>query len=249
MKILFMGGKNIGYGCLKLLIASKVDIVGIIVNPSDTDAARWYESTAELGLHHNLPVFMIEDINSEKGVAYIKELAPDLIIVVYYDKILKKRIIDIPRKGCINLHMALAEEYRGCFPTTWAIMNGEQRCGVTLHYVDEGIDSGDIIEQKEIIIDEGDTGRGLYEKCTRAGIELFREELPRILSDTVKRRKQVTTEKTKYYKRNFPNREIDFSKSGREIYNRIRALIFDPFPPPFFYIGETKYVIKQETDQ
>lgn len=249
MKVLFLGGKNIGCGCLKLLIEAKADIVGIMLNPSDIDKERWYASAAELGLIHNIPVFMLQDINSEEGVACVKRLAPDLIIVVYYDKILKKQIIEIPRKGCINLHMALAEKYRGCYPTTWALINGEKQTGVTLHYIDEGIDSGDIVAQKEITIEESDTGLILYNKCTQAGIQLFAEHLPLILTDKMSRRKQVATAETRYYKRDFPSRKIEFTKSGREIYNNLRALIFDPFPPPFFYIGAKKYIIKEEKDK
>jgi methionyl-tRNA formyltransferase len=114
---------------------------------------------------------------------------------------------------------------------------------VTLHYIDTGIDSGDIIAQAAVPISREDTGKSLYDKCTQVGIELFRIELPGIISGEIRGRKQITTKATRYYKRDFPSREIDFSRPGEEIYNRIRAVLFDPFPPPYFYIGNSKYII------
>jgi methionyl-tRNA formyltransferase len=248
MKILFLGGKNVGCGCLEYLLERKKDLVGIIVNPSDIDRDRWYKSAAEIGFRNSIPVFSLKNINSRESVSFIKQLSPDIIFVVYYDQLLKSDIINIPPMGCINLHLALAEEYRGCYPTTWAIIKGEKRTGVTLHYIDQGIDSGDIIAQREVPISEDDTGRTLYEKCSSAGIELFRNQMPLILSGKSSRRKQIATVDTKYFKREFPSREIDFSKSGKEIYDHIRALLFDPFPPPFFTIGGKKYTIEQETE-
>jgi len=167
----------------------------------------------------------------------IQQMAPDMIVVVYYDRILKKDIIDIPPMGCINLHMALAEEYRGCYPTTWAIINGETKTGVTLHYIDEGIDTGDIIAQKVVKIEPDDTGKSLYNKCTMAGVELFKETFPLLMNGTAPRRKQVTTRNTKYYGRCFPSHNVG---------NYIRALTFPPFPEPYFYIGDKKMVIKEE---
>ncbi len=249
MKVLFMGGKNVGCGCLKYLIERQTEqVVGIIVNPSDIAKDRWYESATDLGFQNNIPVYSVKNINSPTGVSIVRKLSPYIIVVVYYDQILKKEIINIPSMGCINLHMALAEEYRGCYPTTWAIINGEKRMGVTLHYIDEGVDTGDIIAQKEVPITNEDTGESLYEKSTKACIELFREQFPLIVSGKASKKKQITTVKTKYYRREFPSRELDFSKPGKEIFNHIRALLFEPFPPPFFYIGNKKMIIKQDKD-
>jgi len=248
MRVLFAGGKDVGWGCLEYLIReSQSEVVGVFINRgSDTAKDRWYRSAAEIALAHHIPVFAPRSMNSARAIDVIRNLAPDIIVVVYYDQILKREVIDIPPHGCINLHMALAEEYRGCYPTTWALINGEKRTGVTLHYIDEGIDTGDIIAQKEVEITESDTGKSLYYKCTAAGVQLFSETFPLIEQGKAPRRKQKTTDKTRYYRRVFPSREIDFSKSGQEIYDYIRALTFPPFPPPYFYIGDTKMVIVPE---
>lgn len=247
MNVLFMGGKRVGYGCLKYLIRLGHNVVGVAVNPGDTDAGRWYPSICELSLKYGIPVFEYENINSPGAVTRVQGMAPDIIVVVYFDAILKKQIISIPPKGCINLHLALAEEYRGCYPTTWAIINDEKRTGVTLHYIDESIDGGDIIAQREVKIERTDTGLTLYDKCTDACISLFMETFPAIAEGRVKPRPQDKT-KGKYYKRQFPDQRIDFSKSGQEIYNHLRAVLFEPFPPPYFFIGNQKYEVRKVED-
>jgi methionyl-tRNA formyltransferase len=246
MRILFFGGKNIGCGCLKHIIESRAEVVGVVTNPSDIEKDRWHESVAEIASNQNIPVFITQNINSAEGISYIKRQSPDIIFVVYFDEILKSEIIGIPPLGCINLHMALAEEYRGCYPTTWAILNGEKRTGVTLHYIDEGIDTGDIISQVKVPITEYDTGKSLYDKCTKAGIDLFHEQFQFIVDGVANRRKQATNSDSKYYKRDYPSREIDFSKDGERILTHIRAHLFEPFPPPFFSIGGKKYIIIEE---
>lgn len=249
IRVIFAGGKDIGCGCLRLLLwHPQINVVSVFANPGNNITEnRWFCSIANLAASYDIPVFTPRNINYTYTVRQIRELEPDLIVAVYYDQILKSEIIDIPRLGCINLHMALAEEYRGCYPTTWAILNGEERTGVTLHYIDEGIDTGDIIAQKTVGISLGDTGKTLYDKCTVAGIELFKENIPLFIEGNTPRHKQVTTWHTKYHKREFPSHEIVFNnRRGENIYDRIRALYFPPFPFPYFYIGDRKMVIVEE---
>ena len=248
-KILFAGGKDIGCGCLEQLLQySKVEVVAVLINQgSDTAPDRWYESAAEIALKNDILVYAPKNINDSATVKLIKALEPELIVAVYYDQILKSEVLEIPFMGCINLHFGLSEEYRGCYPTTWAIINGETKTGITIHYINEGIDAGDIISQQHIDIMPNDTGKSLYYKCTAAGIQLFNNTFPEILKGTAPRRVQVTTTKTKYYKREFPSQQIDFSKSEKEIFDHIRAIYFPPFPLPYFYIGKKKMVIVEET--
>ena len=165
-------------------------------------------------------------------------------MVIYYDQILKKEIISLPKYGCTNLHSALADQYRGCFSTAWTILNGEKFTGVTLHYIDESIDGGDIIAQRKVRIKNDDTGYSLYQKCTNTGVSLFKRFFPKLKLGLVPAKPQDKT-KGRYYKREFPSQEIDFYKSGREIYNHIRAMLFEPFPAPYFYIGNEKYEIRK----
>ena len=245
-RILFCGGKNIGFQCLSFMTEAGYDIIDIVPNPSDITDKRTFPSVTELGWKKKIPVLPSNHLDSVKNIESIKKLEPDLIVVVYFDRILKPALINIPPLGCINLHMALAEEYRGCFPTTWAILNGEQRTGVTLHYIDTEVDSGDIIAQLEVPITDTTTGKSLYDDCTVAGVKLFKEYFPLIEQGTVPRREQIVTDKTKSYPRVFPSQEIDFSQSGEEILRHIKAHIFPPYPPAYFYIGEQKYYIVSE---
>jgi len=219
-RVVFMGGKKPGEACLEILRRHPdVELVG---NVGNMNGGVW------------------------NFTGQIRQLKPDLIIVVYYDYILSPEIIAIPPMGCINLHLALAEEYRGCYPTTWAIINGETRTGVTLHYIDEGIDTGDIIAQTEVPIYPQDTGKDLYERCTRAGVALFESELQSILDGTNDRRPQSSTRRTLSYRRIFPSHEVtDMYHHGK---NYIRALYFPPWPKPYVDIGGRKFYLVEEGD-
>lgn len=242
MKVIFCGGKNIGYNCLKYLIQhSEIEVILIIPNlDSDILPDRWYPSATELALTYNIPLLGTKNIN--ENIKEIKQVNPDLIFSVYFDQIFKKTIIDIPPKGIINLHFGLPEYYRGCYPTTWAIINGELLTGTTLHYVNEGIDTGDIIAERFIEICENYTGKDLYNICTEVSFELFKNTLPLIINDKCKSRKQINGI-AHHYNREFPSHEI---KLPKDIYNYIRSLIFLPFPSPYFYIGNRKMVILEE---
>lgn len=245
IKTLFMGGKRIGCECLKYLIESGNAPVAVIVNPNDMAKDRWYPSACEIAIKYGIPIFQWNDINSKKAVETIRRVQPDFIVVVYFDQILKKEIIDIPSLGCINLHLALAHEYRGCFPTVWTIINNEKIAGVTIHYIDESIDGGDIIVQRRIDVEDYDTGYSLYHKCTDVCVELFKEIFPKFLEGKKLDAQPQDKTRGKYYRKTFPSHKIDFNKSGYEIYNYIRAMLFDPFPVPYFYIGKQKYEIKK----
>jgi methionyl-tRNA formyltransferase len=231
-RVVFMGGKAPGRACLEILRKHPdVELIWTYRN-WDTDVQHPQSSSHPLR------------INSERVIEEIIKMAPDLIIVVYYDQILGKEIIDIPPMGCINLHLALAEEYRGCYPTTWALINGEKMTGVTLHYIDEGIDTGDIIAQYRIPIYPSDTGKDLYDRCTRGGTFLFENALQSILDGTNERRKQQAGHPW-YHKRQFPHHEVPMRRPTK---NYIRALYFPPYPKPYIDIGGRKFYIVAEED-
>lgn len=249
MRILFVGGKDIGCGCLKeLLKMDSAEVVGVIINRGgDFSKDRWYGSVAEIALTYNIPILKPYSINDDVTYEFTHRLQPDLVTVVYYDQLLKKRFINIPSLACINLHMALAEEYRGCYPTTWALVNDERSVGVTIHHIDEGMDTGDIIAQCRISVEDSDIGRTLYSKCTEAGIQLFAKTIEELMAGTAKRVPQETTEKTKvYHRKDFPSFDLELKENYRSLYNHARALMFEPFPCPYFYIGERKILLIDE---
>ncbi len=242
-KILFMGGKYVGYSCLEYLISNKYSVVGCYVNKEDEAKDRWYNSLTEFCVKNNIPAYYYSDVNSVESEKKIRELSPDIIVVVYYDQILKQHIIDIPRKGCINLHLALSQIHRGCYPTTWSLIRGDTYTGATLHFITKDIDGGPVVAQRKIKIEDDWTGKDLYYKVSDAGIALFKEYFPKL--EKIKPYK-VDVSKASYYKKEFPSREI---KLDKKTYNKIRSLLFEPFPPPFIRIGKRIFTITESPSE
>jgi methionyl-tRNA formyltransferase len=242
MRVAFAGGRPLGVACLEHLV-TQTEVAGVFVNPDDY-GEHWYAgpTVLQIAQEHNIPVYSKLDADT------LKALDVEILFVVYFDKLLKPEVIAVPPKGCINLHLALAEEYRGCYPTTWALINGETQTGVTLHYIDAGMDTGDIIAQGYETIVPEDTGQTLYLNLVMRGYQVFVQTLPQILAGTNPRRKQVTTDQTKVYHRQFPSFEVPFEGSAQDVYNYIRALIFPPFPGPVITIGNRKYRLEPCTN-
>jgi len=247
-RILFLGGKNIGAGCLRFLLENGFNVVGVVLNQRElSDRTRWYQSTAEIACNSGVPVLSFQTVNSPTAVNAVKALSPDIHACVFYDEIFRENFLAIPPLGTVNIHMALAEEYRGRFPCNYTILNGDSRTGVTLHRVDVGVDSGDIIADVEVPITKSDTARSLYDRCTEAGVALFCEHFGKVLDGTANTRTQQPKPGMRTYSRkDLPKKEIDFSQPGSKIYDFIRALTFPPFEPPFFYIGDQKMVVVPE---
>jgi len=237
-KILFMGGKYIGCECLQFLIKKGFHVIGCYINLDD-DASSLSKSISNLCKKNKIPIFCYPDVNSIESEKNILQLSPDIITIVYFHQILKPNIINIPPIGCINLHLALSQIHRGCYPTTWSLIRGDEYTGVTLHFITEKIDKGPIIAQRKLKIKEDWTGKDLYYKLSDIGISLFKECFPKL--DKLKSY-TIDNSRSKYYKREFPSREIQLDKAT---YNRIRALIFDPFPKPYIKIGKRKFVLEE----
>lgn len=248
-KVIFFGGKKIGYRCLELLCSnSQISLSLIITNTSDLydKNDRWYPKIYDLAVSHKIPYLSTDLPNSDEVISIIKGIEPDLMFVVYYDNILKPKLFKLAKEGVINLHLANAEKYRGCYSTTFAIINGEKEYGVTLHYIDEGIDTGPVIDKKVFELKREWTGKDLYDMATGEGFKLFQENLNSIIEENAVSQKQKTSEELKFYKKSqFPSHNITFEGSGEDVYNRIRALMFPPFPHPYFYIGDRKIYLRE----
>tara|TARA_Y100000310_G_C20702405_1_gene831071 strand:+ start:7758 stop:8696 length:939 start_codon:yes stop_codon:yes gene_type:complete len=243
--ILFIGSKDIGYHCLNELIKGKENIVGAICRHDDPHEKQWYKSVSGLAIKNNLKVYKPKDINEKVFVEEIKKLNPDFIICVQYPKIFKKDLLDVPKFGSINLHFAPLPKYRGCYPIAWAIINDEKEFGITMHFMDSGVDNGDIIAQEMFEIKDNDSGCDLYNRCTQKGLELFRKTLPVIKSENIPRHKQDNSQAIKYDRKVPYNRTIDLDWKARKVYNFIRALYFFPFEPAFTFYNKEKIHILQ----
>lgn len=235
LRAVVMGKNRVAVECFKILCGHKnAQVVLAVAIPADNGQDGWQPSLAKAAGAHRVPVITPEKINSAEIVQKLKILIPDFIFSFQYDFILKEPLLGVPHKGAINLHFGPLPRYRGVSTIAWQIMNGEEETGVTLHYIDPGVDSGDLIAMNRFKIDPKDTAKSLYEKCTDNAVRLFKENLDAILSSTNTRTPQ-DLKKILYY----PKGSIDFSKSdicwdrdSKNLFNWIRSFIFPPFQLP-----------------
>ena len=180
MKILFMGTPDIASGCLQELIDKKYDIIGVVTQP-DKQVGRGkkivFSPVKQVAIENNLTVYQPIKAKEESFVNEIKELNPDVIVVVAYGQILSKEFLEIPKQGCINVHVSLLPKYRGAAPINWVIINGEEKTGVSTMFMDEGLDTGDVILQSEFALDDEITAGELHDKMTVEGAKVLCETL------------------------------------------------------------------------
>lgn len=194
LRILFMGTPDFAKESLENLYNEGYEIIGVVTNP-DRPKGRGMKMIAspvkEYAIEKNLEVYQQEKVkNNTEFIDLIKSLNPDLICVVAYGKILPKEILNIPQYGCINLHGSVLPKYRGAAPIQWAILNGDKTTGVTTIYMDEGMDSGDMILKQEVEIGENETTGELWNKLSNIGAKLLVETVKQIEQGIAPREKQ-----------------------------------------------------------
>lgn len=194
LKILFMGTPDFAMESLKALYEAKYNIVGVVTNP-DRPKGRGMKMIAspvkEYALEKHLEVYQPEKVrNNEEFLNTVKKINPDLICVVAYGKILPKELLKIPKMGCINVHGSLLPQYRGAAPIQWAVLNGDKKTGITTMYMNEGMDTGDMILKKEVQIGEDETTGELWERLSKIGAKLLVETVEKIEDGRAPREKQ-----------------------------------------------------------
>lgn len=240
-RVLVLGKNNISIECTNVLLKeNRVQVVGCCPNNNDEGKDGWQKSFYTFCKEKDIKIFRFKKIRSENSLKILKSLNLDFIFSFQYDQIISQEVINIPRLGAINLHFSPLPKYRGVAPIAWALINGENEYGVTLHYMDPGIDTGDIISQTNFEIDSIKNARELYNKCEDDGKTLFTDSLVKLLYGNNQRIPQDNT-KAIYYPNgslNFDECEINFKKSTYMLYNWIRAFIFPPFQYPIFQYEE-----------
>ncbi|MFR7873818.1 MAG: methionyl-tRNA formyltransferase [Christensenellales bacterium] len=194
LKILFMGTPDFALESLKALYEAKYNIVGVVTNP-DRPKGRGMKMIAspvkEYALEKHLEVYQPEKVrNNEEFLNTVKKINPDLICVVAYGKILPKELLEIPKMGCINVHGSLLPQYRGAAPIQWAVLNGDKKTGITTMYMNEGMDTGDMILKEEVQIGKNETTGELWERLSKIGAKLLVETVEKIEDGTAPREKQ-----------------------------------------------------------
>ncbi|MDQ1913181.1 methionyl-tRNA formyltransferase [Paenibacillus sp. GD4] len=249
MRVVFMGTPEFAVPSLQALLANdRVQVVAVVTQP-DRPVGRKRVLTptpvkVEAG-KHGLPVLQPERLRRAEAVEALREYAPDLIVTAAYGQILPKSVLDMPKLGCINIHASLLPKYRGGAPIHYAVMNGDAVTGVTIMYMAEGLDTGDMISRIEVPITDEDTTGTMFEKLSVAGAELLTDTLPALLAGEVNAVPQNDDEAV--YSPNIQREQerIDWSLPALGIWNLVRAL--HPRPGAFtLWNGEVLKIWKCE---
>ena len=194
LNVLFMGTPDFAMQSLDSLYTNGYNILGVVTNidkPKGRGMKLYPSPVKEYALEKDIKIFQPEKVkNNQEFIEQIKTLNPDVICVVAYGKMLPKEILDIPKYGCINVHGSLLPKYRGAAPIQWAVLNGDKKTGVTTMYMNEGMDTGDIILQKEVEIEDDETTGELWDELAEIGGDLLVETLKKIEEGTAPRIKQ-----------------------------------------------------------
>jgi len=239
MKTVVLAYHNIGCTGIKALLQNGFDIIAVFTHTQDPNETIWFDSVAELAAAHGIPCFAPENINHPMWVRKIRELKPDIVFSFYYRNMVSKDILDIPLKGCLNLHGSLLPKYRGRCPVNWVLVNGEKQTGVTLHYMTPRPDHGDMVCQKSVDISSDDTALTLNKKMVRASTVMLNQILPRIKQGKIPRIPQDHSAATYFGGRKPEHGEIDWSVSAQAVRNLVRAVTV-PYPGAFSHIGTRK---------
>lgn len=235
MKVVFMGTPEIAAGVLKSLIESGKHEITAVVTQTDKPKGRGHEMVAppvkQLAVLHGIKVLQPEKASAPDFIETIREMKPDVICVAAYGKILKQALLDIPGYGCINVHASLLPKYRGAAPIQWAVINGEEKSGVTIMHMAAGLDTGDMIISKEIKLCEKETAGSLHDKMTEIGGPLLLEALDMIEKGTAPRIPQDESEATYVSTMDKSFGKMDFSRSASELERLIRGL--NPWPTAY----------------
>ena len=182
MRVVFMGTPDIAATCLKKILSDGFDVVGVYTQP-DRPKGRGmkmvFSPVKEVAIAYNIPVFQPENFRADEDVAALAELKPDVVAVVAYGRILPQRVLDIPSKGCVNIHASLLPQYRGSAPYQWAVLDGLTETGVTAQHMALKMDAGDIIDVAKTSIGENETAGELLDKLAVLGADLLSRVLTR----------------------------------------------------------------------
>lgn len=246
LRIVFMGTPDFAVGILDTILKNNYEIAAVITAP-DKPAGRGQKlnqsAVKVYAEENNLKVLQPTNLKSEDFLAELAALNANLQIVVAF-RMLPKAVWQMPKLGTFNLHASLLPDYRGAAPINWAIINGEEKTGVSTFFIDEKIDTGAVILKAETNISETETAGELHDRLMHLGAETVVETLKLIENNQVKTTVQPAEETKTAYKLNRENCKIDFNKSSKEVYNLIRGL--NPYPSAYTILSDngTEYNIK-----
>ena len=242
MRAVVVAYHEMGCAGIEALLRNGFDIAAVFTHRDDAGEALWFRSVAELCVQHGLAVFAPDDVNHPLMVEKIRRIEPDILFSFYYRALLKAPILNIPKSGCLNLHGSLLPKYRGRSPINWAIIHGDRETGVTLHYMTERPDDGDIVCQMKVPLGPEDTARVLSRRLVEAAGMMLDEYLPQIERGCAPRVPQDHGNASYFSRRSPDDGAIDWKSSSGAIRNLVRA-VTRPYPGAFTYRGDTKIYV------
>ncbi len=249
MRLVFMGTPDIAKTCLQRICESGFHVAAVYTKP-DMPKNRGMKMTVspvkEYALSQNIPVCQPLSFREDEVVEGLRQLKPDLIVVVAYGKILPQSVLDIPPKGCVNMHASILPELRGAGPVQWSILNHLSETGVTAMYMSAGMDEGDIIEIRKTAIDPMETGAELMDRLAQIAAELACDTIDAIANDSVKRIPQDTAKATYAPMLSKSMCPIDWKQPLRYVIDQVRGLI--PWPVATAVFNEKTFKIFRVED-
>lgn len=235
MRVIFMGTPDFATGTLEEIVKAGHEVVGVVTQPDKPKGrgkTMMPTPVKETALKYDLPVYQPKKVREPEFVELLRSLKPDVMVVAAFGQIITKEILEMPKYGCINVHASLLPAYRGAAPIQWAVINGDKESGVTIMQMDEGIDTGDMIEKAVVPIAEDETGGSLFDKLSHTGAKLCVKVLKDLEEGTAVREKQPEESTTPYAKMiDKKMGEVDWKKSAKEIEQLIRGL--NPWPSAY----------------
>lgn len=243
MRILYLGNNLLGCQVLEHLNAKGEDVVGLVLHPQER--RRYGAEMIEASGLSEASIFDGSRLRQAEMLEAIADLKPDIGLSVLFDYILKEDFLSLLPEGCLNLHPSLLPYNRGNYPNVWSIVDGTP-AGATLHYIDVGIDTGDIIAQREVAVEPVDTGETLYRKLEKTAFELFSEAWPLVMSGKAPRVSQTKAGGT-YHRRKDTDSidyiDLDGQYTARHLIDVLRARSFSPYPGAYIEVdGKRVYL-------
>ena len=234
MRAVFMGTPEIAATVLKSVLASRHEVIAVVTQ-TDKPKGRGHEvafpPVKEVALEAGIPVFQPQRARDEAFIEELRALNPDIILVAAYGKLLPKAILDMPRFGCINVHASLLPKYRGASPIQWAVLNGDEKSGVTIMHMAETMDTGDIIMTEEVVLAKDETAGTLHDKLADIGGPLLITAMDALETGRAPRIRQNEEEATHVTMLDKTMGNMDFSKSALQLERWIRGL--NPWPTAY----------------
>ena len=238
MRVVFMGTPNFAVGTLEALLEAGHEVAAVVTQP---DKPRGRGKTLmptpvkEAALARMIPVLQPKKVREPEFVETLRKIGPDVIVVAAFGQIISKEILEMPRYGCINVHASLLPAYRGAAPIQWAVINGDKESGVTIMRMNEGLDTGDMIDKVVVPLDENETGGSLFDKLSAAGAKLCAEVLEKLENGTAVFEKQPELSTTDYAAMiDKKMGKINWERPAKEIEQLIRGL--NPWPSAYTFM-------------